>query len=532
MRLSIKGNTLLLLGILLFALPFLIHSQITLCDGVRGPNLYTNFNNGTFGSGTNQNGTSLGVSTSYNYTGISCSSPNDGYYSIANSTDCTGSGGSIFNAWYIIGDHTGATNLILGNPPPAPGSNAGYMMVINADYMPNVVITDSIRNLCPNVVYEFNAWVRKLIVPINYIQPNITFMINGVDYYSTGDITDTTWKNVGFKFTTPLNQTAINVAIRNNAPGGNGNDWVLDDISINTCNPKILIGADSIITVCEGDAVTLQDTIISPTGTPFSFYKWQKSTDGGITWIDETGVLKEVKTPANYIAVFTTFIAKLSMNNYIYRLISSTDSTVLIQNNICSFSAHKITKLIVNPLPIIYVPADTICSGSSTTLTAIGATSYIWSPAIGLSATTGNTVTANPTTTTTYTVCGSFSSGCSACTNVIVTVNPTPVIVVPNANICLGLSVALTATGAGNYIWSPANGLSATTGATVNANPITTTTYTIIGTNSQGCSSSSTVVVTVDPPCKPTVSVTGIIICNGGCGTITSTVTGGLPPYA
>lgn len=53
----------------------------------------------------------------------------------------------------------------------------------------------------------------------------------------------------------------------------------------------------------------------------------------------------------------------------------------------------------------------TICSGiTATTLTASGANTYSWSPSTGLSFTTGNTVIADPPSTTTYTVTG--NTGC------------------------------------------------------------------------------------------------------------------------
>ncbi len=81
----------------------------------------------------------------------------------------------------------------------------------------------------------------------------------------------------------------------------------------------------------------------------------------------------------------------------------------------------------------------TICAGGSVTLTASGATSYTWSPSIGLSATTGTTVTASPTVTTTYTVTGNTNG----CTNTAtITVNVVPVVPSPvvssNSPVCPG----------------------------------------------------------------------------------------------
>jgi len=63
-----------------------------------------------------------------------------------------------------------------------------------------------------------------------------------------------------------------------------------------------------------------------------------------------------------------------------------------------------------------------ICSGDSTTLTASGAVSYTWAPAIGLIDSTGSSVTADPTVNTTYTVTGTGAGGCTTTDTVVVAV--------------------------------------------------------------------------------------------------------------
>jgi hypothetical protein len=68
-----------------------------------------------------------------------------------------------------------------------------------------------------------------------------------------------------------------------------------------------------------------------------------------------------------------------------------------------------------------------ICAGESVVLTASGADTYVWSPATGLSSTTGNVVTASPLSSTTYTVTGTAANGCSGTDDVTVVVNPTPI---------------------------------------------------------------------------------------------------------
>ncbi|MEI7802347.1 MAG: proprotein convertase P-domain-containing protein, partial [Bacteroidota bacterium] len=113
-----------------------------------------------------------------------------------------------------------------------------------------------------------------------------------------------------------------------------------------------------------------------------------------------------------------------------------------------------------------------------------------------------------------------------------VTVVPLPTIVVPPVSICNGASGTLNASGATTYTWIPSTGLSATTGASVSANPTITSTYTIIGTNANGCTNQTTAVVTVNS--APTLSTTFISpLCFGGVnGSINLTLAGGTAPFS
>lgn len=491
----------LMAGLFLLFTPFLSQAQL-LCDGAKGPNLFTNYNNGTFGAGVPQNKGPLGSATTYTYIPISCNTPSDGFYSVANSTDCTGNGDKVFGTWDVIGDHTGAADPIEGNPPPKPGTNSGYMLVVNASVGKDVAVSDSIRNLCPNQKYEFTAWIRSLNPP--GILPNLMFMVDGKDMHATGNITDKKWKKIGFVFNVQPGQKAVKVAIRNNAPGGDGNDWVLDDISVNTCNTQIKINADTVFKVCEGQTIHLKDTVVSTTGTPFPWYKWQKSTDNGKTWTDLTGVMQETGNPKNYVSTRPPFVATLNMNNTLFRFIVATDEDILAKNDECFYSAVKITRLVVNPNPVISVAPANICAGDTATLTATGADIFKWSPAATLSADTGKTVKAFPTTTTTYTVIGKTLAGCADTTDVTVTVKPIVADAGPDKHICSGSSTQLNATGGTKYSWQPTTGLSDPLIPNPIANPTGTITYTVTVT-SGACMDTDTVTVAVVPPITLTI---------------------------
>ncbi len=168
--------------------------------------------------------------------------------------------------------------------------------------------------------------------------------------------------------------------------------------------------------------------------------------------------------------------------------------------------------------------SSTICNGSNVSITASGNNTYSWSPSTGLNATTGATVTANPTTTTTYTVTGVDGDNCSQSKTITVTVNALPVIITNpvSPSYCTGGNISITASGASTYSWSPSSGLSATTGATVTADPSSTSTYTITGTDANGCVNTKNVTVTVNSFPTITASPSSPSLCAGGNVSITA----------
>lgn len=93
------------------------------------------------------------------------------------------------------------------------------------------------------------------------------------------------------------------------------------------------------------------------------------------------------------------------------------------------------------------------------------------------------------------------------------------------AAICTGSSSVLTASNAITYSWTPSTGLSSTTDSVVTATPSVTTTYTVTGTNAQGCTSQNRITVNVSS--IPTVSLgTFSSVCTGNAPFV---LTGGSP---
>ena len=174
----------------------------------------------------------------------------------------------------------------------------------------------------------------------------------------------------------------------------------------------------------------------------------------------------------------------------------------------------------VNALPIPTVVAlassPSVCIGSSVAISASGAVSYTWQPG----SSTGSNIAVSPVVTTTYVVTGDNGAGCTATTNVVLFVNPLPIVTATSStnSLCEGNTVSLTASGASNYTWNPMG----IPGANITDNPLTTTTYTLIGTDLNGCSNESNITVTVNP--NPTISITpgNTSICDGATASFTA----------
>lgn len=97
--------------------------------------------------------------------------------------------------------------------------------------------------------------------------------------------------------------------------------------------------------------------------------------------------------------------------------------------------------------------------------------------------------------------------------------------------ICFGASIGLSASGGFTYNWTPPTGLSSTSIYNPTASLTSTTTYTVIGTDTNGCMNTDNITITVNPEIVLTNNVT-IASCYGMCdGSITLTPSGGTPAY-
>ncbi len=174
----------------------------------------------------------------------------------------------------------------------------------------------------------------------------------------------------------------------------------------------------------------------------------------------------------------------------------------------CSASAS--TTITTLPLPSITISADTnICIGEHSTLTASGGESYLWS-----TTSTQTSIIVTPTTTNTYTVVGTDGNGCSDSAQATVAVLPVPTVeITGDTIICFGDSTLLTTTSSAEILWSTGSQEEDIYASQAGV-------YSVTLTNSDGCSASSSIKVTVNP--IPLTTIFGLTtICEENSTTLT-----------
>ena len=367
----------------------IVYKNYGICANTIGSNGVLSEFGGTFGSGNAKDRAtpSTKIPVNYTYIKFTTGTPGDYYYGLSNNSSPGGANYSInpndplaanhvFNVWDIIGDHTGAASPTAGNLPAdtTGGKTGGYMVVINSAYRTDTAFLDTVRNLCPNTYYEYSAWFRNICrkcsgdstgkgpstvgyVPTgpgdsSGVHPNLTFNINGNDYYTTGDILYTgQWIKKGFTYLTGPSQTQMIINIRNNAPGGGGNDWAMDDIGVATCTPNLVLNpATPTLNVCYGDGTSLSADVRSYFNN-YTEYIWEVSSDNGATYTSTgsagSGTPVFNGTEYVYTAGGPSFIGDSTTNLNIYRLRVASSSANLSDTS-CSFAAIRTVQVYVN----------------------------------------------------------------------------------------------------------------------------------------------------------------------------------------
>jgi uncharacterized protein YjdB len=252
--------------------------------------------------------------------------------------------------------------------------------------------------------------------------------------------------------------------------GANGCSASSQATTVNVLTPSpvsVINGANS---VCQNSATTLTN-----------------ATSGGV-WTSSNPLIATVSSAGNVTGVSAG---------------SATITYAINSTNGCQNTASKV--MTVNSVPstaLVSGGTTTFCQGGNVQLTASTGATYLWS-----NGATTPTITVTPNATTSYSV--TYSNNGTASGSGTVTVNPVPSINGgQDQTVCAGASVTLNGTGGVSYTWD--NGI--TNGVAFVANA--TTTYTVTGTNANGCTNTDQVTVTVNA--APTVNaINSQTLCAG-----------------
>ena len=305
----------------------------------------------TFGAGPNFGPPLAPGITNMSY--VPSTFPQDGQYSIVSNT-LYGSSAT----WHSLSrDHTGDLN--------------GYFMLINASYQPSDFYVQTVSGFCQGTTYQFGAWIMNMMqITTGYIEPNITFTIEKTDgtvlgSYTTGNIPVTipaAWTQYSFYFTIPVGISTIVLRMTNNAPGGNGNDLALDDITFRPAGPAITIQNSAFAgqagTVCTGSSFSFSSQVNNC--YPSTAYQWQLSLDNGTTWANIPGGGGPNLTTSTGVA-----------GTYLYRLEVAQSGN--LGSGYCGVFSNPMTVIAQDgPVPGITITpsANPVCAGTPVTLTA------------------------------------------------------------------------------------------------------------------------------------------------------------------
>lgn len=288
-------------------------------------------------------------------------------------------------------------------------------------------------------------------------------------------------------YTYTLSSPSVNTANLNTGPINSVTNFTItvNDVCNKPVTKQITVTPVATPTVVSDNAVICVGDVVNLTALGASTYTWS------------TGLVNSVLTITPTV---------------------TTSYTVIGAVGTCTNSA--VGTVTVNGQSISITGNNNICIGQSSTLSAIGGSSYTWNTGA-----TGSVLTVTPSTNTTYTTTSTLGS----CTNTAVftvSVAPIPTITVVGTAVCPGQSAIITASGATTYTWS--------TGANTNVisvNPLVNTSYTVTGTTVASCSNSSVYTVNVITSKPQLQELDPVKFCLDSTKKIAITVSSGNPPY-
>jgi hypothetical protein len=272
--------------------------------------------------------------------------------------------------------------------------------------------------------------------------------------------------------------------------GGGGGSSYVGGVTSGVVNSGIWLGNGQ-CTISWTVPVPPSHTVVGPTTSCIgAFDTLSIATDPYSTFYTWT-------VPAGF-----NFVSGQNTNSIVVAAVTPGTHTIYVYgvNGTCSLQGPTDSIVINVPVPPQVAASNNgpICEFASATLTATGSNgTFEWLPG-NLS---GASVSVSPSSTTTYSCVITDGNGCTNLSTTTVTVNPLPSVTAATSAICAGDTALVTASGASTYQWFPGN----LTGSSISLPLTASTTFTVTGTDLNGCSSNAIVTVNVNP--LPTVTL-------------------------
>ncbi len=294
------------------------------------------------------------------------------------------------------------------------------------------------------------------------------------------------------------------------------------DITVNVVSPLTVTAsaADPLIGTCPDSRTTLNAVALG--GEPGYTYAWAPATG-----LNNTAIQSPTAKPA----ATTTYTVTVTDNN---GCMATATVTVNVAPDLTAVASADDTNIGTCPTSVAHL--DVTASGGEPGYT------YLWAPVAGLSDPNSKSPTAKPSATTTYTVTVTDANDCQTTASIEIVVAPVLNVTVSaddyNIGTCSTSDAQLTASATGGepgytYQWSPATGLTDPASPATAAKPLVTTSYTVLVTDLNGCTTTASLTITVAPDLAATATASdpNIGTCSTSRSTLDVIVTGGEPGY-